>query len=166
MRLSSGTETNIAIAINFIRLSAIVSGRHRVKSSHSRGTNSNFALEAAGINGNRILGVHLPWYGSLYWDAGLDRIQQTISPNIYVGEWIHWVFVKDASTGLQAVYRNGELFASLSGCYDSLSGIVTFVIGASTTGQYGFDGLFDDIRLYSACLSEEQVLMLYRRGNR
>lgn len=133
---------------------------------YSRNNNSNYLLEAVNASGSRILGVHLPWYDTLYWDTGsTNRVQQAIASADYVEQWVHWVFVKNGQTGRQEVYKNGELFADAEGCTQSMSGITTFVIGASATMQNGFNGLIDDIRIYSDALSGSDILNLYVTGN-
>ncbi|CAA6676264.1 LamG domain-containing protein [Lentimonas sp. CC4] len=122
---------------------------------------------AADADGNRVLNIHLPWDSSVvYWDAGYsdgyDRINKSAAPDHYMGQWNHWVFTKNASTGEMKIYLNGALWHSGTGKTNIVSGITGAWIGCSddpSTGSY--DGLLDEVILYDAALSSAEVATLY-----
>ncbi|NMH29314.1 T9SS type A sorting domain-containing protein [Flavobacterium silvaticum] len=64
----------------------------------------------------RELNLHLPWAGQIYFDCGyvdggFDRIEKPygLDSNIK-GQWNHWAFVKNATTGSMKVYLNGAVW--------------------------------------------------------
>jgi hypothetical protein len=63
--------------------------------------------------GNRIINVHLPWYGAVYWDtydpsATAYRVQAPMGYGAN-SPWSLWCFTKDNGSGLQKIYLNGQL---------------------------------------------------------
>ena len=127
----------------------------------------NTLLEAINSSSQRLLNVHLPWYGEIYWDTAItDSISKTCSTSDTQGEWIHWLFTKNASTGYQKIYRNGLLWHSEASLTGEINGntAYAFKIGSDVAGNYNYDGLLDDIRIYDKELSEREVYKLYING--
>lgn len=127
-----------------------------------RDDSSFYAVDSSG---NRVINVHLPWSNStVYWDAGFsggyDRINKTANSNEFMGDWNHWVFTKDAGTGVMSIYLNGALWHSGTGKTRTISGITSAVIGGQIT-SYSYDGAIDDVQLYDVALSENQVASLF-----
>ena len=120
-------------------------------------------LGGSSAYGNRTLNVHLPWSDStVYWDAGrtgYDRIQKNAS-GLFAGEWSHWAFVKNASTGIMQIYRNGSLWASGTGKTKVMSNLGTFSIG-SENGATFWKGKIDEVAVYDQALSGAQIAALY-----
>ncbi|MDQ8179590.1 LamG-like jellyroll fold domain-containing protein [Pelagicoccus sp. SDUM812005] len=121
---------------------------------------------AVDASGNRFLNIHLPWSNStVYWDAGYsggsyDRIQKTATLSEFAGQWNHWVFTKNATTGDMKIYLNGSLWHSGSGKTKGMSEIVTGRIGSGLNNNF-YSGTLDEVMLYSVELSAAEVLALY-----
>ena len=83
----------------------------------------DYLFEATEADNDRVLGCHLPWSdGKVYWDAGndggstYDRISKaTTSASQYKGQWNHWAFTKNATTGYMRIYLNGSEWYSVGG---------------------------------------------------
>lgn len=75
-------------------------------------------IEGLDPNGQRALNIHLPWSnGSIYFDCGFenggyDRIEKQGVKTDYEGQWVHWAFTKNATTGEMKIYRNGVVWQS------------------------------------------------------
>jgi len=123
-------------------------------------------FQAVDASGNRVLNIHLPWDNSrVYWDAGnsgssYDRIYATASASQFEGQWNHWVFVKDATTGDMTIYVNGAVFQSGTGKTMTMSGITSATLGSSPTGD-NYTGSIDEVILYDVALSASEVSDLY-----
>jgi hypothetical protein len=124
-------------------------------------------FRAVDASGYRVLNIHLPWDNSrVYWDAGnsgtssYDRIYATASASQFEGQWNHWVFVKDAGTGVMTIYVNGTEFQSGTGKTRTMSGITSVTLGSSPTGD-NYTGSIDEVILYDVALSASEVSDLY-----
>lgn len=122
-----------------------------------------FRAETA--SGGRVLNIHLPWDNSqVYWDAGYngryDRIQKAASNENFKGQWNHWTFTKNSSTGNMATYLNGTLWHSVSGKTKPMTGIATASFG-SAKGTSHYQGVMDDLKIFKSSLSASEVASLY-----
>ena len=117
-------------------------------------------VTASGADG-RILNIHLPWSNStVFWDAGnvdgtYDRMSKVADASLYRDGWNHWVFTKDAGTGVMNIYVNGALFHSVSGKTRAMTGITSASIGN------GYSGSMDEFMLFNEALTAEEVAALY-----
>lgn len=105
---------------------------------------------------NRVLNVHLPWSNSnIYWDAGnncsssYDRINKSASNSEIEGQWNYWAFAKNAITGNQKIYLNGNLWHSGTGLTRKLCEIRKFRIG-SMQNQFSenYDGFINEFAIW------------------
>ena len=86
---------------------------------------STSVICAVDAQGNRVLQVHLPFdNGYVYFDCGnrggaqddrfdsgnFDRIKKQARLEEYRGQWSHWTFTKDVTTGTMEIYLNGDLW--------------------------------------------------------
>ena len=83
---------------------------------------NSYIFEGKDANGYRVVNSHLPWSNSrVYWDAGnssansYDRIDEAANTIDFAGQWNHWAFTKNATTGDMTVYLNGAVFISGTG---------------------------------------------------
>ena len=97
---------------------------------------NSYIFEGRDANGYRVVNSHLPWSNSrVYWDAGnsstnsYDRIDQAANTIDFAGQWNHWAFTKNETTGNMTTYLNGAVFMSGTGKTKTMAGIETFKIG-------------------------------------
>ncbi len=121
-------------------------------------------LEGVDSAGRRILNVHLPWSNKIvYWDAGrdadgVDRISLSANnTSLWEGKWNHWVFMKDARSGIMRIFHNGILWFQQSGKHKSMSGIVKFRIGAAITYDGYYAGMIDEFRVWDTVLGWDAI---------
>ena len=119
--------------------------------------NYNSLIYATGANNERILNIHFPWVnGTVYFDcgadgSGFDRIDKAAQPTDYKGQWAHWAFTKNATTGEMKVYRNGTLWHSGTGCKRPLPKTVSLVLGG------GYDGTVSELCIWKIARTEAQI---------
>ncbi|MDP0490406.1 MAG: LamG-like jellyroll fold domain-containing protein [Verrucomicrobiota bacterium JB023] len=120
---------------------------------------------AEDASGGRVLNIHLPWSNSqVYWDAGYDgqydRINKAAASGDFKGQWNHWVFSKNSSTGVMEIYLNGSLWHSGSGKTKSISGITNACFG-SGLGTHYYEGMIDELMIFNRSLTSTEVTTLY-----
>jgi len=118
---------------------------------------------------DRVLNVHLPWTGAkVYWDAGYesgyDRISKVAQTSDFMGQWNHWIFSKDASTGTMTIHVNGTLFHSGTNKGKSLAGIVAASLGSQVSWNGGsesyggnYSGMVDEVMLFDYAMNATEV---------
>lgn len=122
----------------------------------------NSIFHAADGEGNKTANVHLPWGNSnIYWDCGnvgssYDRINKGATANEYEGNWSHWAFTKDTTSGDMKIYHNGELWHSGTD-KKRLIDIQQFLLGTSGSYSRSYFGKMDEIRIWDTELSEETI---------
>ncbi|HET6513385.1 MAG TPA: peptide-N-glycosidase F-related protein [Candidatus Kapabacteria bacterium] len=73
---------------------------------------SSTIMEGTDGKGRRTFNLHLPWDdGQVYFDCGdetgYDRINTGVPAHAVRGKWNHWMFTKNAKTGVMSMYLNG-----------------------------------------------------------
>lgn len=126
---------------------------------------ANSIFYAADAGGNRLLNIHLPWSnGKVYFDSGnssgYNRIQKSATAAEYEGSWHHWVFTKNASTGVVSIYLDGALWHTGSGATQSIGSVASASLG-SNLGIDSYNGAIDDVLLYDTALTAAEVETLY-----
>lgn len=93
---------------------------------------NNYVVTGQNADFQRELNVHLPWGNDIYFDCGheggYDRINKSYTTEQIKGQWNHWAFTKNATTGNMRIYYNGALWHSGTG-KDNLIDIVRLFIG-------------------------------------
>jgi len=129
------------------------------------GDNAQCTIFGASDSANRrVLQAHLPWDGSIYWDAGntaYDRINKAAGTAEYKNEWSHWSFTKNASDGTMRIYRNGTLWHSGTGKPRTVYGAVNFRLGSNATGGETYKGSIDEFRLCNVERSADWLQACY-----
>ncbi len=127
---------------------------------------NSYAFEGRDADGNRVLNSHLPWSnGRVYWDAGnngtgsYDRLDEAANNANFSGQWNHWAFTKNATTGDMVMYLNGNVFATATGKTRTMSPIAKFRIGGTAGSGYSgrYDGFIDEFRVWNAELSQTDI---------
>ncbi len=119
-------------------------------------------FEGVNAANQRVLNSHLPWEnGRIYWDAGqsggYDRIDQQATTNDYAGQWNHYAFTKNATTGVMNIYLNGTLWHTGTDRTRTMEDIVRFHIGASGMFSLYYNGSVDDFNLWNVALDQETI---------
>ena len=124
-------------------------------------------------NNARVASCHVPWSdGTVYWDtSGVtgawspDRISKGAAATEYEGQWRHWTFVKNATTGVQSIYLNGALWHRMTGMTQLMAGnkVTGFTIGDRPAHDYPYGGMIDDFRLYNRALTDAEIKTLALR---
>ncbi|CAM9915195.1 unnamed protein product, partial [Chrysoparadoxa australica] len=150
-------ETNAMSSIsNEITIAVWVNGNADVLPSNT------YLMEAVDANNDRQVNMHLPWSNSrVYWDCGndgtgYDRIDKLATTNEFEGEWNHWAFVKNATTGSMKIYLNGALWHSGTGKTKPID-IEQFTIGHSATGTGIYNGKIDELTIWDAELDQTTI---------
>lgn len=120
-------------------------------------------IEAADSLNNRILNVHFPWSNSEnYWDAGegsgYDRINKAATAGEIGGEWHHWAFTKNSTSGVMNIYKDGVLWHTGSGLTRDVGIVNTFKLGANRNQGNGWPGKVDEFRVWDTELAASEIL--------
>jgi hypothetical protein len=103
------------------------------------------------------------WQDTLFWGR-----YGFANPQHIVGQWNHYAFTKNHTTGIIRIYHNGYAVAEYKQATAAImpslvSGTDYFTIGAwrniDTVGGY-YTGIMDDFRLYNRALSGAEILSL------
>jgi len=116
------------------------------------------------FGGNLIFGIEDVSYGT-----GLSnwRYRQYTTP-LTVGEWYHVAFTYDGSrsnTGIKLYVNGSEVVsnAGAGGSYDAMEAGTQFGIGKASVPAF-FDGVIDEVAIYSDELTSGEVSTLYNGG--
>ncbi|OQW92628.1 MAG: hypothetical protein BWK78_01115 [Thiotrichaceae bacterium IS1] len=124
----------------------------------------NSVISANGANNERVLNIHFPWSdGVIYFDCGgdangFDRISKAAQPTEYKGQWVHWAFTKNVTTGEMKVYRNGALWHSGTGAKRPLSKTTILHLGKfAAENNYYYDGTVSELCIWKIARTETQI---------
>ncbi len=117
-------------------------------------SNARFFFGASNVN-SRL---------NLYSNSALDPPLQSAVDSIVANAWQHICAVRNSGTnGPASIYINGVLNAS-GNSGTPVSGLGALNIGDDGFGDYFFNGLIDDVRVYNRALSPDEVRRLYNMG--
>jgi len=92
-----------------------------------------------------------------------DTLKLTVGPLKWAGRWNHYVFVKDALSGIQRIYLNGKLAAERTDAFAPMVGVKTVRIGMASDRQGDqFWGKMDQMCIYNRALDSDEISYLYR----
>ncbi|MDP5339492.1 MAG: LamG domain-containing protein [Nodularia sp. (in: cyanobacteria)] len=121
-------------------------------------------IYANGVNNERVLNIHLPYSNSsIYFDCGadgngFDRIEKAAQPNEYQGEWVHWAFTKNATTGDMKIYHNGKLWHSGTGYKRSLPKTAILHLGKFTNANVAYyDCTVAELCIWKVARTAEEI---------
>ncbi len=149
------SNNNFASFSNEISISFWANGNPNILPINTSAFYSTNALNHRQVN------IHLPWSNSrIYWDCGSggpsDRIDQLATNNEFKGQWNHYTFTKNASTGIMNIYINGTLFMTGTGKTIPIE-LMTFMIGAGPNMVNPYFGKIDDFSLWDIELSAATI---------
>ena len=120
----------------------------------------NSVFYARDSRSSQVLDVNLPSSTSqIVWEAP-DRIDEPATVEEFKGSWTHWVFTKNATTGVMEIYRNGALFHSETNRFATIRTITAASIGSQFNSSY-YDGMIDEVQLFNVALTETEVTTLF-----
>ena len=119
-------------------------------------------LEGYDSLNNRIVNIHMPWSNErIYWDAGTgsgyDRIDKLATISEYEGNWHHWTFTKNSTTGVMNIYMDGVLWHTGSAKNLPVGIVNKFRIGSSPTGSNPYAGLLDEFRIWDVEIAPAEI---------
>ena len=150
--------TNLDFAPESFSVSAWVHTRHTGGLWHAI-----MEYDRDGVNSNRF-GLWVDPQGRFHFRVGMNtwHTPDSLTP----GQWYLLTAVYDAGTSKMHLYVDGQLEATAT----QKKGFATPAVSRLTIGARGsgdneyFDGLIDDVRIYGAALSEQDVLVLAGAG--
>lgn len=112
----------------------------------------------------RQFNIHLPYDTNIYFDCGnvsnsYDRInKQYGNLSVIEGQWNHWTFTKNATTGVMSIYLNGILWHSGTGKTKIIS-IIKLVLGRIPF-EFGsnYKGKIKDLSIWNTELNAQNIL--------
>ncbi|MGA9379294.1 MAG: LamG-like jellyroll fold domain-containing protein, partial [Phormidium sp.] len=122
-------------------------------------------IAANSSSGSRLLNIHLPWSdNTIYFDCGTDstgacdRISKAIPTTEYQGQWVHWAFTKNATTGEMKIYRNGILWHSATGLKRPLPTCGKLCLGkqSSVNGEF-YNGTVSELRIWNKARTQAEI---------
>ncbi|MEZ5046295.1 MAG: LamG-like jellyroll fold domain-containing protein [Chitinophagaceae bacterium] len=110
---------------------------------------------------HRQVNIHHPWSNeNIYWDCGsggsYDRINKLALANEYKGQWNHYAFTKNTSTGLMNIYINGVLWHSGTGKTIPVN-LENLIVGANNNYVNNYYGHIDDLQVWDKELSQNDI---------
>lgn len=114
-------------------------------------------------NGNR-LNLYMSG-GNFYWNTGDGNSNPFgVSASTYAdNNWHHFAVTGDGTT--TKLYIDG-VFKANAKTYKGITGTTIYMNGWDSGTSYNFNGQLSDFRLYTTCLSADDVLVLYNVGAR
>jgi hypothetical protein len=139
----------------------------------TKGINSypNASIITGGSAGNQDLNIHLPWSDTnIYWDCGrpFNRIFKSVSPSELTGPH-HWVFTKNASTGIMNIYLDGNLWHTGGGLTSTIPAMGVVNLGRYNIGSgglYYYNASLSVLNIYNKDLSPSEILRNYNSYKR
>ena len=122
-------------------------------------------LEGLDAQGNRTINIHLPWSNSgVYWDCGnngssYDRINKTATPEEFEGQWHHWAFTKNSTSGSMKIYLDGKLWHAGESKTAGIA-VQSFRLGSSVAHNLGYYGMLDDCSFWKTALDQQAIQTL------
>ncbi len=97
----------------------------------------------------------------MYWYDGTHVINEATT-TVTAGKWYHAAVTYDGTT--VRLYINGVEDANWPEASMSAPSADTYQIGCHYSGFRHFDGVLDDVRVYSRALCADEVAAVYQNG--
>ena len=112
--------------------------------------------------GGRLAFVQL-WYGTTYWDTTGGRAQASIPAAASDGQWHHWAYTRNATTGTQTIYFDGDVIGQSTGLFTPFADdtFVGLPVGAHFEWGETYTGGMDELMIYNEELTQNQIQGLF-----
>jgi len=113
-----------------------------------------------GIQNNKIGAEVTTYNGNFY--------RETTTDVVTLDEWQHLAMSYDSSTSIFRIYRNGNLiqeWTDVSGTISTSNEDLTIGVVKRSLNQHYFNGLIDEVKIYSCALSADDILEEYDEGS-
>lgn len=109
----------------------------------------------------RQLNIHLPWgNSSVYFDCGYnngyDRIDKVSTASEQGGQWNHWTFTKNATSGNMRIYLNGVLWHSGTAKTKAIS-ILNLILGKDADLLNNYKGKINELSIWNKELAAADI---------
>ncbi len=108
--------------------------------------------------GTYMINISLPYVYAILNNGTLVSVSSTISYNT----WYNIVMTYNGS--VFALYKNGSLVSSKAVAGDIVATQNNLLIGSYNGASLFFNGIIDDVKIFNASLSSEEVENLYKEG--
>jgi hypothetical protein len=121
-------------------------------------TNTSILYGYGSSSSQRNLNLHLPWgNGSVYFDCGynsgnFDRIDKPATAAQQGGQWNHWAFTKNATSGVMNIYLNGTLWHTGTGKTKLIS-LLNVILGKDNSLSNNYKGSINELTFWDKALS-------------
>lgn len=125
-------------------------------------TNTSLLWGYSNNPAERNLNLHLPWSdNSMYFDCGYsaggyDRINKVATAAQQGGQWNHWAFTKNSSTGVMTIYLNGVQWHTGSAKTKPIS-ILNLILGVDNNQNNNWKGKINQLAIWNAELSASTI---------
>lgn len=119
---------------------------------------------------HRSLNIHLPWSNSnIYFDCGsnssgnFDRLNKVATAANIGGQWNHWTFTKNTSTGDMRIMLNGVNWAFTSNKPYVIS-LINMILGKDNELNNNYKGKINDLAIWNREFSPQEIRDYYTIG--
>ncbi|MDI9341731.1 MAG: T9SS type A sorting domain-containing protein [Sediminibacterium sp.] len=131
---------------------------------------SNSILYATPTNTlHRSLNIHIPWGNTVYFDCGsnasgsYDRLSKAATAANIGGQWNHWAFIKNTSTGDMRIVLNGVNWAFTSNKPYVIS-LVNMILGKDFEKNNNYKGKINELAIWNREFSVQEIQDYYKTG--
>ena len=116
-------------------------------------------LDSSG--GGRLAFVQL-WYGTTYWDTTGNRAQAAIPAATSDGQWHHWAYTKNSTSGLQTIYFDGDVIGQSTDAFTPFADDVFIGLALGAHFEWGdtYTGGLDEFMIYDNELDQTEIQAL------
>lgn len=110
----------------------------------------------------RNLNLHLPWGNSnMYFDCGFssnayDRINKVATAAEIEGQWNHWAFTKNTTTGVMNIYLNGVLWHTGTGKTKPIA-LMNLILGKDNNYLNNYKGKVNELCIFNKALAQADI---------
>lgn len=99
------------------------------------------------------------WSAGTSWNNGIGKVAD--SPSVLKGQWNHWAFTKNSTSGEMKIYLNGQLWHSGTGETLGINGAGSSRVRIGSYNSVDFyKGKMDEVRMYNRELSQAEIVSL------